>query len=150
MRMVSRTPQARSCCTTLLESYLAKQTNHNSDQNHSEDGGGSPQGNVHLRSLERELFIIGLDAAHVVGGGGVQRLHQQREGAGELQSTTGIQKKEGENRKHNLVLVKWDHFGSGELKLRRVNAGTLSPTEALSCLLAGFTPGLAGLTLTPR
>lgn len=36
-------------------------------------------------SLKRELLIIGLDTADVVRRGGVQRLHQQREGAGELQ-----------------------------------------------------------------
>lgn len=29
-------------------------------------------------------------------------------------------RKDGENRKHNLVLVNGDHFGSGELKLRHL------------------------------
>lgn len=37
-----------------------------------------------------------------------------------------------------------------EPELQRADVHTLSPTEALSCLLAGFIPGLAGLTLTPR
>ena len=33
---------------------------------------------------------------------------------------------------------------------QRVNVFTFSPTEVLSCLLAGFTPGLAGFTVMPR
>lgn len=35
-------------------------------------------------SLERQLFIVGFDAAHVVRRGGVERVHQQRQGAAEL------------------------------------------------------------------
>lgn len=38
--------------------------------------------------------------------------------------------------------------GFSELKVR-INICTLSPTEVLSCLLVGFTGGLAGLTLKP-
>lgn len=37
-----------------------------------------------------------------------------------------------------------------EPQLQGAGVRTLSPTEALSCLLAVFIPGLAGLTLTPR
>lgn len=37
-------------------------------------------------ALERELFIVGLDAADVVWGGGVQRFHQQRQRAAELRA----------------------------------------------------------------
>lgn len=38
-------------------------------------------------ALKWKLLIVGLDAADVVRGGGVQRFHQQRQGAAELRST---------------------------------------------------------------
>jgi len=41
-----------------------------------------------LDSLEGELFVVGFDAAYVVRGGGVQRLHQEVQRAAELQYST--------------------------------------------------------------
>lgn len=91
MRMVSRTPQARSCCTTLLESYL-RHTNATEPQMSPGEArmpfqrdrelprSGAASGD----SLKRELLVIGFNAAHVVWRGGVQRLHQQRQRAAEL------------------------------------------------------------------
>lgn len=86
MRMVSRTPQARSCCTTRLESYLtegkAARTTAQRETLRKDERSERKPSAVH--PLKRELLIVGLDAADVVRRGGVQRLHQQRERAGEL------------------------------------------------------------------
>lgn len=98
MRIVSRTPQARSCCTTLRESYLVKTNTtkphmnpENSPQMHQDlprsvpaSAGENIAGSY---ALKWELFIVGLDAADVVWRGGVQRLHQQGQRAAELRAT---------------------------------------------------------------
>lgn len=55
MRMVSRTPQARSCCTTLLESYLIKALKHNKTSNES-SGVCAQEAPKHFRT---DLVVLG-------------------------------------------------------------------------------------------
>lgn len=94
MRIVSRTPQALSCCTARLGSNLqfkqvhCSQTRVEGDVSQRANVGKKPKNVLNKDrgdSREGQLEVIGFDAADVVRSGRVQSLHQHLERVSELQ-----------------------------------------------------------------
>lgn len=87
--MVSRTPQALSCCTARLGSNLPADTDQRCEQMSRATITAVKQvqdvsAGHHVDSREGQLVVVGFDAAHVMWGGCVQSLHQHLQRITEL------------------------------------------------------------------